>query len=213
MMARDTQQVLDEWLHGLQPSGWAWSKRADSNNAGFMAPFAGTVADLETAIEAMVKEIGPGTSTLLLADYEAVLGPDPCGRDALAETVDQRQALAAQRWLGRGGQRIADYVQMAAQLGVTITIDEPQPAICGEAVCGAAVCSTLDDYFVWVVNIHTGSPSLVPDAAICAEAVCGASVCGDVTPPVDTDAAAMIMCPITRQHQADTDVVFNFVSA
>lgn len=140
-------------MDALCPGGWAWTDDNTSNLAGMLYPFAALVSQAESDLEAMQPEINPGTSTLLLSDYEAVLGPDTCGRDALAVTVPQRQALAFQRWTAAAGQSIAFFTAMAAALGVEITIDEIEPAICGAAVCGVDVCSQPTDRFVWIVTL------------------------------------------------------------
>ncbi|CAP56551.1 putative phage tail protein [Gluconacetobacter diazotrophicus] len=209
-MSRTADQIVDQWLHQLSPPGRAFPKIAGSNLAGLYRAMALTRAQTEADLDALKLEISPQTSTLLLSDYEAVLGPDPCGRDQLVTTVAERQALDFQRWTYAGGQSIDFYTQMAASVGVTITIDEPEPAICGAAVCGVDVCSQETDRFIWVVNIQPGNTGLEPEAAICGIGVSGVTVCGDILPPAIANEAAMLICPIQTMSPADTTVVFGF---
>lgn len=206
-MTRTAEQIRDEWLRQLFPMGWAWSKSRASNMAGLLWPCATLSAQFEADVAAVCSEISPARSQVLLTDYEAVLGPDPCGRDALATTDALRRALAQQRWTQSGGQSIAFFKNMAAALGLTITIDEPQPAICGVAVCGVDVCSQIRDRWIWIVNILSTDPGIVPDAAICGVAVCGVSVCGDVDVPALTDELALLSCPMQTLKPADTTLI------
>ncbi|WP_336947402.1 putative phage tail protein [Asaia sp. HN010] len=152
-MSRSANDILDEWLTQLLPTGAAWPKGADSNLASLLRAMAEPRAQLEADLSALQLEISPRTSVTLLADYEATLGPDPCGRDASVTTIEARQALAYQRWVTVGDNTIDGLIAMAAATGVAITIDEPDPAICGEAVCDIDVCSQITDRFVWAVSL------------------------------------------------------------
>ena len=95
-MSRTPHQILQARLRDFLPPGVALSDNEDSNVAGYLYPGAGMISDAETLLDALKLEINPGTATLLLSDYETTLGPDPCGRDALASTLALRQALAQQ---------------------------------------------------------------------------------------------------------------------
>ncbi len=206
-MSRTPDQILQARLREFLPPGFALSNDEDSNVAGYLYPGAGLISDAEALLDALKLEINPGTATLLISDYEATLGPDACGRDALASTLALRQALAWQRWVSVGDNSIPGLIAMAAAVGVTITIDEPEPAICGPAVCGVDVCSRVSDRLVWTVNIQ-GNRLAGPEAAICGIGVCGVTVCGDVLAPVIANEMAMLTCPITNLSPADTTLVF-----
>ncbi|WP_194285497.1 putative phage tail protein [Komagataeibacter medellinensis] len=203
-MSRTPEQVLTEHLAALCPDGWAWPQEPDSNLAGLLYPFSALVAQAEADMEALKPEINPGTSTLLLADYESVLGPDPCGRDTLATTTALRQALAYQRWTAQGGCSVPFFTRMAQALGVEIEIEEPWPAECGVAICGDAVCSGGDVLYDWIVHVKAGAANLEADAAICGLAVCGMSICGSVVVPAIADEAQALYCPMVRNKPADT---------
>ncbi len=210
-MSRTADQILQARLREMLPPGVALSDNEDSNVAGYLYPGAGLIADAEALLDALKLEINPGTSTLLLSDYEATLGPDPCGRDALASTVALRQALAWQRWVSVGDNSIPGLIAMAAAVGVTITIDEPEPTICGPAVCGVDVCSQVTDRLVWVVNIQGDGAIAGPEAAICGVGVSGVTVCGDVLAPVIANEFSLLGCPIQKLAPADTTVVFGSI--
>lgn len=207
-MTRSAEQIRDEWLHGLMPPG-ALTRDLDSNLAKLLLSLASPVAQLESDIEAASREISPGCAVQLLADYEDILGPDPCGRDALATTVALRQALAEQRWTASADNSIPGLIAYAAALGVTITIEEPEPAVCGEATCGADVFSTVRDRLIWIIKIE-GSGTASANAALSGSATVGVTVYGDVVEPVIANEFALLSCPLQRLAPADTTVVWGF---
>ena len=108
------------------------------------------------------------------------------------------------------GHSLPGLLSMAAAVGVTITIDEPEPAICGPAVCGVDVCSQVTDRLVWVVNIQGTGAIAGPEAAICGVGVSGVTVCGDVLAPVIANEFSLLTCPIQKLAPADTTVVFGY---
>lgn len=158
-MSRTPEQIRDEWLHDLMPPG-ALERSPDGNLAKFLQAFAGPFATLEIDIDGLAQEISPGTAVGLLADYEAVLGPDPCGRDQGELTLAQRQALAFQRWVAGAGVTPAFFEAMAAAAGYTITIEEPDTPVHGRVRCGTARYGTSDLRFLWIVTIPNKNTGL-----------------------------------------------------
>lgn len=205
-MSRTAEQILRARLHDLCPDGFAWAKDETSNVAGYLYPGAGLIADAEAFLEALKLEINPGTATLLLSDYEKTLGPDPCGRDALAVTTALRQSLALQRWVSVGDNSIPALTQLAASLGVEIEIEEPYPPVCGTAICGDAICGDENLLWDWVVHVKTGAANLEANAAICGLAVSGASICGSVVSAATADILQRLFCPLQREAPADTNL-------
>lgn len=179
-MSRTAEQIRAEWLSDFIPPGAPWNRSADGNLAKLLLPFCVTLAQIEGDIESLALEISPQNATKLLADYEAVLGSDPCGRDQGVLTIAQRQQLAFQRWIASGGQSLAYYQQMAAAAGYSITITEIEPYVCDgdDAVCGDAVCSTPADLAVVVITLPNRNTGLE--------------------------------CPILRNKQAETEIVFEY---
>lgn len=182
-MSRTAEQIVSGWLQDFIPPGSIWQRGQAGNLAKLLYPFAGGVAQLEQDIAALALEISPEHSTLLLTDYETVLGNDLCARDAGDLTVEQRQALAFSRWVASGGQSLAFYKRLADAAGVEIEIDELDPFVCGgdDAVCGEAVCSTPADFNVVVITLPSRNTGLE--------------------------------CPIMRNHQPETTIVFEYEDA
>lgn len=158
--SRTAEQICDEWQDALMPHGDAWPRSPGSNLRSLLMALAITREALEADIALLKNEISPATSTLLLADYHEVLGPDPLGRDASVLTTAQLQQLLGQRWTASGGQSLSFYQAMAASYGVSIEIEEPEPAICGVAVCGASVCSQPTLRFAWFVDLSVDNADL-----------------------------------------------------
>ncbi|GAN89925.1 hypothetical protein Gbfr_009_050 [Gluconobacter frateurii M-2] len=152
---RTAEQIRDEWLTQLLPSGAAWTKDTDSNLAKILLALAAPKSTLESDIAGLRNEISPLNSTLLLADYKALLGDDPYGRDEADLTDADLRALLYARWTARGGQSIAYYTELAAAYGVDIQIFEPQPPVYGTFAWGdGTVFGTPDnDLWVWQVTL------------------------------------------------------------
>jgi uncharacterized protein YmfQ (DUF2313 family) len=123
-MSRDPETVLD-YLLSLSPAGEAMLLQdRDSQWAKWQKPLAAEISRFEGLADAMLAEANPGEAQYLLPDYQRVLGPDPYGRDSVALTLSDQQALALSRWTQRWGVRPADFVAFAASFGVLITITE-----------------------------------------------------------------------------------------
>lgn len=161
-MSRSAEDIRWSWLTEFLPSGKAWSRSISSNLAGLLMAAALVRARTESDIEALLLEISPGTSTLLLSDYQNVLGPDPLGRDRGNLTQAQTQRLLQLRWVARGGQSIAFYKALAASFGVEIEIYEPSPSVYGTFVWGdgSVFSSDVNDNFVWQVTLPSGDTGL-----------------------------------------------------
>ena len=87
--------------------------------------------------EASISDTGFGGA---LEDWERVLGlPDPCSDTPLSEmTVAERRRAVASKLIAQGGVTPAYFIQIAAALGYTITIDEPLEAFrCDGPGCDA----------------------------------------------------------------------------
>lgn len=154
---RTPAQIVDEAL-SLRPPGWVWPGPG-SAFAGLFAGLAAGCAQFEADLEQMLQEIDPRTAVWLLADFERVLGPDPCGRDQGALTPAQRQALAYQRLTAAGGQSIGFFEALAAAAGYAIQIIEPQLTVYGKAVYGTDVYAPPPEQYRWIVvlpNHETG---------------------------------------------------------
>jgi uncharacterized protein YmfQ (DUF2313 family) len=176
-MARTQDQVLGEFFTIL-PSGWALPTDAASVTASFFGPDAAEWSLVESTAESLQEEIDPRTAEYLLPDWERMLGPDPYGRDSasLNLTTAQQAQLAWVRYTaGAGNMNPADYIALAASMGVTITIREYWQTQCGQAECGQQLCNSIlisgiwqAQWFKWLVTL----PTTLITTPQCGSAVC-----------------------------------------
>lgn len=189
--------TIHQSLRGKIMPGWALAARGGVIDL-ILAAFGAVLADAEEAAEALAEEIDPRAAHHLLADYERCLGPDPCGRDRDALTVEQRRMLAYQRWTARGGQSIPYFIAVAAALGVSITIDEFVPSRAGVLRAGQRLRPE-GSQFVWRVN--------VPDLINVVRFRTGASRAGHRLLSFEVSS---IECIVRRMAPAHTIVVFSY---
>jgi len=175
-MSRTPDQAQGEML-ALLPDGWAASADPDTFWGALFRPMAVEWSAIEQSMESYRREIDPRTASNLLPDFERVLGPDPCGRDQLALTDTDRRLLAFQRWTA-GGRNICPgyFIDAAAAIGVTMTIEEFPLLMCGQAQCGQSIV-TSPNHMTFLV----GLPATRTTQAICGQAVCG-ELLGSFTP-------------------------------
>jgi uncharacterized protein YmfQ (DUF2313 family) len=197
-MSRSADQVHRN-LIAEAPQGWAWPQDQAATTWKSFLPLAQLLADFEAQADAQLVETNPRNAVQLLEDYERVLGPDPCMRDASGLGIDDRQRVAYQRWTARGGQSIAYFTALAASLGVAITITEQVVSECGVSVCGDDMAAE-GGQFAWLVTLPTSR--LI-------EAECGATECGmalgDFVP-------SLVECVIRQDAPAHTQPVFNYTA-
>lgn len=198
-MARTVSNILQSLIGKIMP-GWALGFR-DGMIDAILAGVATALSHVEDQAEALMRETDPRSANLLLADFERCLGPDPCGRDRAALTIEQRRRLAHQRWTARGGQSIAFFIAVARALGVEITIDEFWPSKAGGLRAGQRLRSDGCQFF-WRVNI----PGLVTVTNFRA----GASRAGQRLGAFELSS---IECEIRRLKPAHTHVVFKYGEA
>lgn len=159
-MSRAAEDIQAELLT-LLPRGWAWPRSPDSVMGRLLLAAAAELARFEAGAEALLLESDPRSADALLTDYERVLGPDPCGRDAADLSVPARRQLVHQRWTARGGATPAFFIRLAASLGVSIQLDEGAPSVCGGSVCGDSLAPP-EARFVWRVRVPPGAPGGLP---------------------------------------------------
>jgi uncharacterized protein YmfQ (DUF2313 family) len=177
-MSRTPDQVQAELLQ-LLPDGFAWpGGDPDTYMAARLRPIANEWSLVEQSMESLQGELDPGTAQYLLPDYLGVLGPDPYGRDELTLSSAQVSLLAHQRWVDAPIICAGYFIRSAADLGITITIEEFPLPVCGEAVCGDVLLPWLQQC-VFLVTL----PSDDIWDAICGDTVCGDTL-GGFTPSV-----------------------------
>lgn len=200
-MSRAPDQVQADLL-ALAPQGWVWPHLApnapDSTFETLFKPLANGLADIEATAEAMMEEIDPRTATLLLPDFERVLGPDPCGRDPSTMSLEQRRQLAHQRWTARGGASIPYFVGLAAKRGVTITIVENRTSQADAAVAGDELVES-PEQFCWTVEL-----SLLGET----QARVDESQAGDLLLDI---ILSDVECDLRRAKPAHTEIAFRYI--
>ncbi|MDL2401243.1 YmfQ family protein [Rhizobium mayense] len=198
-MARTVAAILSSIIAKL-PVGWALGLRGGVLDA-VLSGGAERIAEVEQSAEAMMVEVDPRSAVNFLADFERVLGPDPCGRDIDATTIEQRQLLAHQRWTSLGGQSIPYFIAVAAKLGVAITIDEFWPSVAGGLRCGQRL-QPFGCQFDWRVNIP-GLTTVITFRT-------GTSGAGE---RLGTFQISNIECELRRLKPAHSQVVFSYGAA
>ncbi len=198
-MARLASKVLQSIVARV-PSGFALGNRGGVFEA-MLGMAAEEIVKVELRAEQLMDETDPRSARELLPDFERVLGPDPCGRDKAALSIEERQRLAHQRWTATGGQSRAYMIQVAANLGVAITIDEFWPSKTGNLRCGHRLRPHGIQYY-WRVN--------VPGLVTVTKFRTGTSV---TRHRLGSFALSNIECELRRTAPAHTHIVFSYSGA
>jgi uncharacterized protein YmfQ (DUF2313 family) len=113
----------------LLPRGRALAAAVGSVQEAVLSAIADLCAALHAdAIRLIDVECDPHTTDEMLADFETAWGlPDPCLPDP--ETVEKRRLLLVARIGDKGGLNKQRYIDLAATLGLTVTVDEIAPFI------------------------------------------------------------------------------------
>lgn len=195
-MTRSTDACLAELL-ALLPPGRGLARVAQSNTGRFLRPIAVEMAALEATRARLVAQVSPINADELLEDYERILGPDPCGRDLVLTTLDQRQRQAELRWNPPAEARPDTLVALAALLGVTVTVETYDPDVCGAGECGDEI-GPESEIYTWIVH----APLYALD-----DGECGRSECGD---PINDFSAPAIECVLRQWLPLHRGVVFSY---
>ena len=179
-----------------QPLGFAWTRAADSNWARVFTPASAEQVLFEEAAEAQLPEATPSTANELLADYERVLGPDPCLGPTPA-TLQQRRQSAHARWTEQGGASRQHYIDLAAKLGYAITIEEFKPSQAGQLRAGMRL-APVGVRFTWRVHAPVATPVYFR---------AGSSTAGQ---RLTTAAIPWLECNLRRRSPAHTTMIMDF---
>lgn len=159
-LASPSVDDLAPHLADLLPRGAAWRTPDGaafdwtSRMGGMMRGFAGALALIYARLFALTGESTASTLSESLVDWEDEFGlPDPClGLDPSRE-VRLRSLLAKVR--STGTITPADFIDLAAALGLSIAIREPLPWRAGASRCGAVgerVAGGEAVEFIWIVR-------------------------------------------------------------
>ncbi|WP_233854168.1 YmfQ family protein [Paraburkholderia sp. HD33-4] len=137
-------------LRTLLPRGRVWTREDDGTQAGVLDALGVTAQTTDNAAVNLIVAAFPATATDLLPEWEASLGlPDPCVGEA-GSTQQRRQQVVA-RLTNSGGASAQYFIDLAASLGYTITVENCAPFRCGQSTCGDPL-GNQDWSHTWVIN-------------------------------------------------------------
>ncbi len=185
MPGRSTSEYL-QLLQSLLPRGRAWTRDLGSVLSQFLFAVAQELARLELSILSIVDQADPRYASDLLPNHEYDLGlPDECSK--AVDTISERRRQAHTKLIALGGAHKQYFVDLAAALGYTTTIQEYPSA-------------GLTSIFHWQMIIQYS------DEAYLQWAECGAAISGD---PISRLVLSDVLdCFIKRYKPAHTHVYF-----
>ena len=185
---RSVSQYL-KLLQSLLPRGMAWSRGNSSTLGQFLSAIAEELVRLELAALSLLEERDTQYTSTLLEDHEYDLGlPDECS--TLGETLVQRRKQAHAKLIALGGAHKQYFVDLAASLGYTITIQEyPEAGLASIFHWQVSINYDDDVYLIWFTS--------------------NGSVSGDpISQIVGSD---MLECFLARYKPAHTRVFFGIL--
>jgi len=131
-----TEDDYREGLRELLPRGPAFDPELQPDVAQLLSSLAPELARVDQALDALQLEVNPATVNALLTDWEDYLGlPDACTVPG-SQTLEQRRQAVLDKLTASGAPQLAYYRRRAAQVGVTVTIEEFRPARVGPTETG-----------------------------------------------------------------------------
>ncbi|HWJ72602.1 MAG TPA: putative phage tail protein [Kaistia sp.] len=155
----------DDYADGfaaLLPTGAAWPREPDAVLMLLVRGLAEEWARVDgRAADLLAREADPRATLELLSEWEAAFGlPDPCVAEPL--TIEDRRASLTGKMTLEGGQSLAFFLQVAADLGYSISIREHAPFMFGVSRFGDTgkrwEIAPPEMRFVWTIKV--GSPRL-----------------------------------------------------
>lgn len=149
-MARTADEYRNH-LQALLPPGQAFPRDAGTHLADLLDGMAQELARIDGRAEHLIAEANPQQSIELLVDWERVAGlPDNCA-GTISDTIQGRRAALTAKLAGSGGQSRAYFIELAAALGYTVTIEEYRPFRAGMSTAGG-VLTNGGWVFTWTVH-------------------------------------------------------------
>ena len=154
-----TAEAYKRLLKGVMPSGPIWSYLATADLDATTAGTADELARVDGRIADLSEEVDPRTADETIDQWETDLGlPDP-GDPSPPTALADRQAAAYAALIASGGQHAAYYVEVAAALGVVVTITERpygDPAA-AEVTTSEEVIAPPGASYYWLVDGPAGT--------------------------------------------------------
>lgn len=114
-------------IRALFPRGLAWFRKdeTDSNLRKLLDSLGAEACRIEEAGFKLIEDVDPRTTVDLLTDWERLLAlPDECESSPENLTIQQRRERIVQVLTTDGGQNAQFYVDLAANFGVTIAVED-----------------------------------------------------------------------------------------
>ncbi|MGY2185508.1 YmfQ family protein [Pseudomonas sp. SDO5591_S426] len=125
-----------EQLKTLLPPGQAFPRDAGTTLNNLLDGMSIELARVDGRGESLPIEANPASTNEMLADWERVAGlPDKCS-GVLEETLQGRKNALLTKLTSTGGQSPAYFIELAASLGYTVTIEVFRPFRAGVSVAG-----------------------------------------------------------------------------
>ena len=125
-----------EQLKALLPPGQAFPRDPGTTLHDLLDGMSIELARLDVRASVLPQEVNPAVSLELLSDWERVAGlPDKCS-GVIEETLQGRRNALLTKLTSTGGQSPAYFIELAASLGYTVTIEEFRPFRAGMSVAG-----------------------------------------------------------------------------
>jgi len=140
-----------EQLKSLLPPGQAFPREAGTTLHDLLDGMSIELARVDLRGETLPAEANPATTNELLSDWERVAGlPDKCS-GVLEETIQGRKNALIAKLTSTGGQSPAYFIDLAAALGYTVTIEEFRPFRAGRSRAGDALTNG-PWAFTWLIR-------------------------------------------------------------
>lgn len=190
--------TADDFYHsllGLLPAGPAWGIDESVVAKQMLLAWADELERIQSAIEHLIEEADPRTTTDLLLDYERVFGlPTDC-LTGVDQTFSGRRAALVSQMVSVGGQSRAYFIALAAAAGYDITITEFMPFTVNSGVSNPLAGQ--EWIYYWRVE-GAGVPF-----------VNYLTVNSGVNEPLATWATNLLFCLFNRFKPAHTQVIFS----
>lgn len=134
-----TADEYREQLKALLPPGQAFPRDPGTTLHNLLDGMAIELGRLDGRAAELPIEVNPASANELLGDWERVAAlPDKCS-GVLEETLQGRRTALITKLSSTGGQSAAYFIELAAALGYTVTIEEFRPFRAGWSAAGDAL--------------------------------------------------------------------------
>jgi uncharacterized protein YmfQ (DUF2313 family) len=188
-------------LQALLPPGAALSRDPSANLTALLQAFADVLAPVDAAMNTLYDEADPRTTLALLPDWERVTALPDAVVGTAYQSLLERHAWLETRLTSIGGQSEEYFIELAASLGVTITITKFQPWGCGLGQTGRDQDQIGSDDSIWLCwQVNMPAPPVYLFQT-------GLSMCGE---PLGYAQTGVIEALFARYKPAHSTLVFNY---